>query len=111
SRWAQVASGARLGSVAAMAVGASDTGTQTGTAAGGEGDMLQQQELVQTRETLAARETELEELKSRLAELDQLQQQQAQPIERKDSELAAAQKRLAEHKAAGDEGDGQQWMA
>src|SRR5690606_1110657 len=61
------AADARLEIVPAMADGASGTGTQTGTAAGGEGDMLQQQELVQTRETLAAREAELEELKSRLA--------------------------------------------
>lgn len=104
------AADARLEIVPAMADGASGTGTQTGTAAGGEGDMLQQQELVQTRETLAAREAELEELKSRLAELEQLQQQQAQLIEMKDSELAAAQQRLAEHNAAGADGGGLPWL-
>src|SRR5690606_8387421 len=69
-----------------------------------------QQDLVQTRETLAAREAELEELKSRLAELEQLQQQQAQLIEMKDSELAAAQQRLAEHNAAGADGGGLPWL-
>lgn len=90
---------ARLEIVPAAAGGTSGAGTRTGTAAGGEGDMLQQQELVQARETLAARDAEVEELKARLAELEQLQQQQAQLIEMKDSELAAAQQRLAESNA------------
>ncbi|HRP73826.1 MAG TPA: FimV/HubP family polar landmark protein [Luteimonas sp.] len=76
-----------------------EAGTRTGTAAGGEGDMLQQQELVQAKETLAARDAEVEELKTRLADLEQLQQQQAQLIQMKDSELAAAQQRLAESNA------------
>ena len=71
-------------------------GTRTGAAAGGEGDMLQQQELVQTRETLAARDAEIQDLQARLAELEQLQQQQQQLIQMKDSELAAAQQRLAQ---------------
>lgn len=90
---------ARLEIVPAAAGASANAGTRTGTAAGGEGDMLQQQELVQTRETLAARDAEVEELRTRLAELEQLQQQQAQLIAMKDSELAAAQQRLAESNA------------
>ena len=54
------------------------------------------QELQQTKETLAAREAEVQELKSRVAELEKLQQQQQQLIAMKDSELAAAQQRLAQ---------------
>jgi pilus assembly protein FimV len=69
-------------------------GTRSGIAAGGEGDMLRQQ-MQQTQETLAARNAEVEELKARVAELEQLQQQQQQLISLKDSELAAAQQRLA----------------
>ena len=53
------------------------------------------QELVQTKETLAARSAEVEELKARVADLEKLQQQQQQLITLKDSELAAAQQRLA----------------
>jgi pilus assembly protein FimV len=79
--------------------GAEQAGTRTGAAAGGEGDMLQQQELVQTRETLAARDAEIQDLQARLAELEQLQQQQQQLIRMKDSELAAAQQRLAQSNA------------
>lgn len=54
------------------------------------------QERQQTQETLAARTAEVEELKARVAELEALQQQQQQLISLKDSELAAAQQRLAE---------------
>ncbi|GAA4864141.1 FimV/HubP family polar landmark protein [Luteimonas vadosa] len=74
-------------------------GTRSGIAAGGEGDMLRQQ-MQQTQETLAARNAEVEELKARVAELEQLQQQQQQLISLKDSELAAAQARLADSNAA-----------
>ncbi len=70
-------------------------GTRSGIAAGGEGNMLRQ-EMQQTQETLAARNAEVEELKARVVELEQLQQQQQQLISLKDSELAAAQQRLAE---------------
>ena len=69
--------------------------TKSGINAGGEGDMLRQ-ELQQNTETLAAREAELQELKSRVAELEQLQNKQQQLIAMKDSELAAAQQRLAQ---------------
>ncbi len=86
---------ARLEIVPPGASDATKAGTQSGISAGGEGAMLQQ-ELTQTKETLAAREAESQELKSRVAELEKLQQQQQQLIAMKDSELAAAQQRLAQ---------------
>lgn len=87
--------GARLEIVPPGASEATKAGTQSGISAGGKGAMLQQ-ELIQTRETLAARDAEAQELKSRVAELEKLQQQQQQLIAMKDSELAAAQQRLAQ---------------
>lgn len=86
---------ARLEIVPPGASDATRAGTQSGISAGGEGAMLQQ-ELTTTKETLAAREAEAEELKTRVAELEKLQQQQQQLIAMKDSELAAAQQRLAD---------------
>jgi pilus assembly protein FimV len=62
--------------------------------------MLRQQELQQTKETLVARDAEVQELKARVAELEQLKQQQEQLVALKDSELAAAQQRLATTQAA-----------
>ncbi|MGO4220620.1 FimV family protein [Lysobacter sp. TAF61] len=85
---------ARLEIVPPGASSATQAGTQSGINAGGEGDMLRQ-ELQQNTETLAAREAELQELKGRVAELEQLQHKQQQLIQMKDSELAAAQQRLA----------------
>ena len=61
--------------------------------------MLRQE--MQANETLAARTAEVEELKARVAELEKLQQQQQQLISMKDSELAAAQQRLAASREAG----------
>ena len=58
------------------------------------------QELQQSKEDLAARAAEVNELKARVAELEQLQQQQQQLISMKDSELAAAQQRLADARKA-----------
>lgn len=69
-------------------------GTRSGIDAGGEGDMLRQQ-LQQSNETLAARTAEVQELKTRVAELEKLQQQQQQLLTMKDSALAAAQQNLA----------------
>lgn len=69
--------------------------TQSGIAAAGEGDMLRQ-ELQQTQETLAARDAELQELKSRLAELERLQTDQQKLIAIKDAELSAAQQRTGQ---------------
>jgi pilus assembly protein FimV len=74
-------------------------GTRSGATAGGEGEMLQQQELVQARETLAAKDAEIQDLQARLTELEQLREQQQQLIQMKDSELAAAQQRLAQGNA------------
>ena len=59
--------------------------------------MLRQQ-LQETKETLAARDAEVQELKTRVAELEKLQQQQQQLLTMKDSELAAAQQNLAKTK-------------
>jgi pilus assembly protein FimV len=75
--------------------GRGQAGTRSGIQAGGEGDMLRQQELQETKETLAARDAEVGELKARVAELEKLQQQQQQLIAMKDSALAAAQQNLA----------------
>jgi pilus assembly protein FimV len=76
------------------------TGTRSGTAAGGEGSMLQQQ-LRQKDEDIAAKAAEIGDLKERVAELEKLKQEQQQLLSLKDSELAAAQQRLAEaNKAA-----------
>ena len=75
------------------------TGTRSGTNAGGEGSMLQQQ-LRQKDEDLAAKAAEIGELKERVAELEKLKQQQDQLLSMKDSELAAAQQRLADARTA-----------
>ncbi len=90
---------ARLEIVPPSANDAKRAGTRSGVSAGGEGDMLRQQEL-QANETLVARAAEVQELQARVAELEQLQQKQNELIALKDSELAAAQQRLANTQAA-----------
>ncbi|HWS78470.1 MAG TPA: FimV/HubP family polar landmark protein, partial [Thermomonas sp.] len=75
------------------------TGTRSGTTAGGEGSMLQQQ-LRQKDEDIAAKSAEIGDLKERVAELENLRQQQQQLLAMKDSELAAAQQRLADARKA-----------
>ncbi|RDZ28815.1 ferrous iron transporter B [Lysobacter silvisoli] len=87
--------GARLEIVPPGASRATRAGTQSGISAGGEGQMLRQ-ELQESTESLAARDAEVKDLKGRIAELEQLQKQQQQLIQLKDSELAAAQQRVAE---------------
>jgi len=87
------AAGARLEIVPPS--GGNRPGTRSGASAGGEGEMLRQ-ELQQTKETLAARDAEVDELKARVAELEKLQQQQQSLIQLKDSALAAAENRLAQ---------------
>ena len=69
-------------------------GTRSGTAAGGEGSMLQQQ-LRQKDEDIAAKAAEIGELKERVAELEKLKEEQQKLLTLKDSELATAQQRLA----------------
>lgn len=86
---------ARLEIVPSAASRGTQAGTRSGASAGGEGEMLRQ-ELQQGKEDLAARDAEVVELQARIAELEKLQQQQGQLITLKDSELAAAQQRLAE---------------
>lgn len=61
--------------------------------------MLQQQ-LMQRDEDLTARKAEIGELKERVAALEKLKQQQDQLLTMKDSELAAAQQRLADARTA-----------
>ena len=92
---APVSTGGRLEIVPPGAGRAAQAGTQSGIAAGGEGEMLRQ-ELQTTKETLAARDAELQELKGRVAELERLQTDQQKLIALKDAELAAAQNRPAQ---------------
>ena len=61
--------------------------------------MLQQQ-LRQRDEDIAAKAAEIGDLKERVAELEKLKQEQQQLLSLKDSELAAAQQRLAESNKA-----------
>lgn len=86
---------ARLEIVPPGASDASQAGTQSGSSAGGEGDTMRQ-DLQQTRETLAARDAELAELQSRVAELEKLQTDQQKLLEMKDNELSAVQQQLAQ---------------
>ena len=85
--------GARLQIVPPTAPGKA-TGNKSGTSAGGEGSMLQQ-ELRQRDEDIAAKSAEIGELKERLADLEKLKDEQQKLLSLKDSELAAAQARLA----------------
>ncbi|MGY0798365.1 type IV pilus assembly protein FimV [Lysobacter sp. A286] len=93
------ASGARLQIVPPGASDATRTGPQSGISAGGEGDMVRQQ-LQQTTETLAARDAQLADMESRIAELEQLQVDQQKLLTMKDSELTAVQQQLAQAQAA-----------
>lgn len=71
-------------------------GNQSGIAAGGKGDTLMKEQLQQAKEDLASRDAEIQELRSRVAELEKLQQDQQKLISLKDNELASAQKHLAD---------------
>ncbi|QOW18739.1 ferrous iron transporter B [Lysobacter ciconiae] len=93
------ADGARLEIVPPGASDASRAGTQSGLSAGGEGDMVRQ-ELQTTTETLAARDAELADLKSRIDTLEQLQSDQQKLLAMKDAELASAQEQLAQAQSA-----------
>lgn len=98
---------ARLEIAPPAAGAATRAGTQSGIDAEGEGDMLANQQLTLTKEELAARESEVQELRAQVAELESIKQQQGKLIAMKDSELAAAQQRLAQS-----QGDASQplWM-
>ena len=72
-------------------------GARSGT--GGEGDAEMTQQLQEARETIATRDAEVAELKSRVAELESLQKQQAQLVQMKDSQLAAAQQQLQQRQS------------
>jgi pilus assembly protein FimV len=87
--------GARLEIAPPAASAATRAGTESGIDAEGEGDMLANQQLTLTREELAARESEVQDLRAQVAELESIKQQQGKLIAMKDSELAAAQQRLA----------------
>ncbi len=93
------AASARLEIAPPQAAAGTRAGTQSGASAGGEGEMLRQ-ELQQTKESLAARDAEVQELKTRVAELEQLQQEQQRLIAMKDGALAGAQQKLAQNQAA-----------
>jgi pilus assembly protein FimV len=90
------ASGARLEIAPAVPAQRDNAGSKSGTGAGDEGDMVATQQLQQAREDLAARDAEVQELRSRVEQLEKLKAQQQQLIALKDSDLAAAQKRLAQ---------------
>lgn len=96
SRQAAVAAaGGRLEIVPPGGGRATRAGQQSGIAAGGEGEMLRQ-ELQQTKETLAARDAEVQELRSRLTELERLQTDQKKLLALQQSQMAAAQQRTGE---------------
>ncbi|PPJ43790.1 MULTISPECIES: FimV/HubP family polar landmark protein [unclassified Pseudoxanthomonas] len=93
--------------IAPAAAGASGSGTQSGVSAGGEGEMLANEQLQQSKEDLAARDAEVQELRTQVAELEKLKTQQEQLLAMKDSDLAAAQQRLAQ--ASGSDGGVPVW--
>ena len=95
----QRSAGARLEIAPPSSSDARRAGTRSGIEAGGEGEMLRQ-ELQQTKESLAARDAEVTELKTRVAELEKLRNEQQQLLTMKDSALAGAQQDLAKSREA-----------
>jgi len=69
--------------------------SQSGASAAGEGAELRA-ELSEARENLAARDGEIKELRSRVADLEKLRESNTKLVALKDSELAALQQRLRE---------------
>lgn len=88
-------SGARL-EIAPAVAAAATAGSTTGTGDGNEGDMLGNEQLRQAREDVATRDAEIDELKQRVADLEKLKAQQQALVALKDTEIAAAQARLAD---------------
>ena len=107
---APAGAGGRLEIAPAVAATDHNAGTITGTAAGSEGDMLGNEQLRQAKEDVATRDAEIQELRGRVAELEKLQKQQEALISMKDSDLAAAQQRLADAPAAREGGGGWYWL-
>jgi pilus assembly protein FimV len=104
------ASGARLEIAPAVSSNSNKAGTTTGTTAGGEGDRLVNEQLQQAKEDVATRDAEIQELRTRVADLEKLQQQQTKLIAMKDTDLAAAQQRLAQQPPAGETGGFPMWL-
>ncbi|MBB3822392.1 pilus assembly protein FimV [Xanthomonas arboricola] len=98
--------GARLEIAPAVASQTNTAGATSGTSAEGEGEMAANQQLQQAKEDIATRDAELQDLRSRVADLEKLKQQQQALIAMKDTDLAAAQKRLAEAPQAAPQGGG-----
>lgn len=107
---AAAAQGARLEIAPAVAAADKNAGTTTGTAAGSEGDMLGNEQLRQAKEDVATRDAEIQDLRDRVAELEKLKAQQQSLIAMKDSDLAAAQQRLAQSPQPRDAGSGWYWV-
>lgn len=107
---AATAAGARLEIAPAVAAADKSAATTSGLEAGGEGDMLANEQLRQAKEDLVTRDGELQDLRERVAELEKLQKQQQALIAMKDSDLAAAQKRLSETPAASDQAGTPAWL-
>ncbi|MDV2451358.1 FimV/HubP family polar landmark protein [Xanthomonas hortorum] len=98
--------GARLEIAPAVAIQTSTAGATSGTNAEGEGEMAANQQLQQAKEDIATRDAELQDLRTRVADLEKLKQQQQALIAMKNTDLAAAQKRLSETPAAAEQGGG-----
>ncbi|MEA9586474.1 FimV/HubP family polar landmark protein [Xanthomonas sp. WHRI 10064A] len=98
--------GARLEIAPAVASQTNTAGATSGTSAEGEGEMAANQQLQQAKEDIATRDAELQDLRSRVADLEKLKQQQQALIAMKDTDLAAAQKRLADAPQATPQGGG-----
>ncbi|WP_407469736.1 FimV/HubP family polar landmark protein [Xanthomonas campestris pv. raphani] len=103
---AGAAGGARLEIAPAVATDTNKAGTTSGTSGEGEGEMAANEQLQQAKEDIATRDAELQELRTRVADLEKLKQQQQALIAMKDTDLAAAQRRLAETPAASAQGSG-----
>ncbi|QWN21171.1 ferrous iron transporter B [Xanthomonas citri] len=103
---AAAGNGARLEIAPAVASQTNKAGVTSGTSAEGEGEMAANQQLQQAKEDIATRDAELQDLRSRVADLEKLKQQQQALIAMKDSDLAAAQKRLSETPATAQQGGG-----
>ncbi|WP_443735581.1 type IV pilus assembly protein FimV [Xanthomonas nasturtii] len=103
---AAAGAGARLEIAPAVASQTNTAGATSGTSAEGEGEMAANQQLQQAKEDIATRDAELQDLRTRVADLEKLKQQQQALIAMKDTDLAAAQKRLSETPAAAQQGGG-----